>query len=110
TEKDAKAAAVFVDGRYTLQAKQQVDMNRYEQRDLMREKQAEWVAARLKRGSKLAYDPWMHTQAAVEQMQKTLDEAGIELVAVSRNPLDAVWKDRPAVPCEPVRVYGVEFA
>jgi len=109
-EADAKAAAVFVDGRYTLQARQQVDQSRYEQKDLMADPLAEWVASRLPKGAKLAYDPWMHTQAAVENMRKTLDKHGIELTATTHNLVDAVWKDRPPVPQEPVIVHGEEFA
>lgn len=107
---EAKAAAVFVDGRYTLQARQQVDQSRYEQKDLMADPLAGWVATRLPKGATLAYDPWMHTQAAVEGMKATLDKAGIALTPVSRNLVDAVWNDRPAVPCEPVMVHGVEYA
>lgn len=109
-EPNAKAAAVFVDGRYTLQARQQVDGARYEQKDLTSDKQADWVASRLKPGSKMAYDPWMHTQAQVDSMRKTLDDAGIELVAVDRNLVDAVWKERPPVPREPVKVYDESYA
>lgn len=108
--KDAKAAAVFVDGRYTLQARQQVDQSRYEQKDLTSDKQADWVASHLKAGSKMAYDPWMHTQAQVESMRNTLDAAGIELVPVGHNLVDAVWKGRPPVPQEPVMVYDESYA
>lgn len=107
---DAKAAAVFVDGRYTLQARQQVDQTRYEQKVLGADPVAEWVASRLPAGGKLAYDPWMHTQNAVDEMQKTLKKNDIELTAVSHNLVDAVWQNRPAVPCEPVRVHGEDYA
>lgn len=109
-DNSAKAAAVFVDGRYTLQAAKQVDLTRYEQRELASDNQAAWIASRLKPGSKMAYDPWMHTQNAVAAMEKTLADAGIELVAVEHNLVDAVWHDRPAVPREPVKVYDESYA
>lgn len=110
TDKERKAAAIFVDGRYNIQARQQVDMERYEQKDLMTNPMPEWVAERLPKGAKLAYDPWMHTQMAVEAMRKQLEQSGISLMPSERNLLDAVWADRPAVPSEPVRVYGEEYA
>lgn len=110
TDKKKKAAAIFVDGRYTIQARQQVDMERYEQKDLMTNPMPEWVAECLPKDAKLAYDPWMHTQTAVEAMRKQLEQSGIALVSSERNLLDAVWADRPPVPSEPVRVYGEEYA
>lgn len=109
-DSDAKAAAIFVDGRYTLQAKQQVDQTRYEQKDLMADPLSDWVVSRLKPGSKLAYDPWMHTQAGVIALKNKLEKAGIELAPVPYNLVDAVWQGRPAVPQAPVRVYGEEYA
>lgn len=110
TDKRKKAAAIFVDGRYTLQARQQVDMERYEQKDLMADPVPDWVAGRLPKGAKLAYDPWLHTQIAVETMRRQLDTSDIQLVPAERNLLDAVWPDRPAIPREPVRVYEEEYA
>ncbi|MBM3618706.1 MAG: aminopeptidase P family protein [Alphaproteobacteria bacterium] len=109
-DKNAKAAAVFVDGRYTLQAKQQVDQTRYEQKDLTTDPVSDWAVSRLKPGSKLAYDPWMHTQAQVEGLKKKLDAAGIELTPVSHNLVDAVWKDRPPVSKAKVQVHGEQYA
>lgn len=108
--KEKKAAAIFVDGRYTIQARQQVDMERYEQKDLMTDPLPEWVSSLLPKGAKLAYDPWLHTQMAVETMRKQLEQEKIQLIALNQNPLDVVWTDRPANPCEPVTVYGEEFA
>lgn len=107
---NTKAAAIFVDGRYTLQAQQQVDMIRYEQKDLMADSIAEWVASQMEADSTLAYDPWLHTQSAIEAMHKTLAKSQIRLVAVAHNLVDAIWDDRPAVPCAPVRVYGEHYA
>lgn len=107
---DAKAAAVFVDGRYTLQARQQVDQSRYEQKDLAADPLSAWVGSRLPKGAKLAYDPWMHTQSAVEGMEKALAKQGIVLTPVDHNLVDAVWTERPPVPCEPVIVHGEEYA
>lgn len=107
---EAKAAAVFVDGRYTLQARRQVDAAHYEQQELAGMGQAEWAAARLKAGARLAYDPWLHSRSAVEAMHRQLEGSGVELVPVEANCVDAVWRDRPPVPCAPVEVYGERYA
>ncbi|MCH2547433.1 MAG: aminopeptidase P family N-terminal domain-containing protein, partial [Alphaproteobacteria bacterium] len=88
-----KNAAIFVDGRYTLQVRQQVDMAHYEPKDLVSDPVAEWVAEKLPKGAKFAYDPWMHTQSAVEAMQKSFDKHGITLVALDQNLLDAAWTE-----------------
>src|SRR5690348_6222477 len=57
-------AAIFVDGRYTLQVRQQTDTSLFEPRDLVEEGPAGWIVNALPKGAKLGYDPWLHTQAA----------------------------------------------
>jgi Xaa-Pro aminopeptidase len=91
-------AAVFVDGRYTLQVRQQTDTALFEPRDLVEEGPAGWIAKVLSKGAKLGYDPWLHTQAAVEGLRAAAEKAGGSLVACETNPIDAVWKDQPAAP------------
>lgn len=105
-----KNAAVFVDGRYTLQARQQVDATLYEQQALTQDALTEWLTKNLAPGSQLAYDPWLHTQSAVEALRKALEPHGIELVHSAQNLVDAIWQDRPAAPCAPVEVYSERYA
>src|SRR5580765_7452223 len=88
-------AAVFVDGRYTLQVRQQTDTKLFEPRDLVEEGPAGWIAHAAPKGSKLGYDPWVHTGAGVEALWSSAEKAGATLVAVDGNPIDAVWHDRP---------------
>ncbi|MBV9045205.1 MAG: aminopeptidase P family N-terminal domain-containing protein, partial [Alphaproteobacteria bacterium] len=94
----ADKAAVFVDGRYMLQIQQQTDTKLFEPRDLVEEGPAGWITHALPKGAKLAYDPWLHTQAAVEALRAAADKAGGTLVAVDTNPIDAVWDDQPDAP------------
>lgn len=92
------AAALFVDGRYTLQARAQVEGDLLTSRHITDEPASDWLAEKLKRGSRLGYDPWLHTERQVELLKKVCDEAGAALVAVSSNPVDRVWRDQPPPP------------
>src|SRR5579863_3653006 len=87
----AKKAAVFVDGRYTLQVKNQTDTSLFETIDVMNDGPANWIEDNLPKGAKLGFDPWLHTQAAIERLQIPVDRAEGQLVACDNNPVDAVW-------------------
>ncbi len=106
----AQKAAVFVDGRYTLQIKNQTDTSLFETLDLMNDGPQSWLETNLPRGGKLGYDPWLHTQSAVERWRISAERAGGTLVAVSHNPLDAVWPDQPAIPRAPAVPHPIELA
>ncbi|WP_035691417.1 aminopeptidase P family protein [Azospirillum halopraeferens] len=103
-------AALFVDGRYTLQARAEVPETLYEHRHLTDDPLAEWVAAALPAGGRLGYDPWLHTVGWVEKTRRDLDRAGIALMAVADNPVDAVWPGRPPAPLTPVVAHDTAFA
>ena len=106
----ADRAAMFVDGRYTLQVTQQTPAALYSYHHLVDEFHGDWAAANLKAGARLGFDPWLHTQSWVDRMKGVLAKAGVELVAVDRNPLDAVWTDQPPAPLAPVEPHGLAFA
>ncbi|HEX3667311.1 MAG TPA: aminopeptidase P family protein [Rhizomicrobium sp.] len=91
-------AAVFVDGRYTLQVREQTDTKLFEPRDLVSEGPAAWLAASAPRGARIGYDPWLHTSAGVDHLRIAAAQAGAELIACERNPIDAVWADQPGPP------------
>jgi Xaa-Pro aminopeptidase len=103
-------AAIFVDGRYTLQAAQQVDGSLFEIHHLIDEPPARWVASALERGAVLGYDPWLHTPNEVERFATATGKAGAVLRAVESNPLDRVWTDQPAEPLGPVVPHAEVFA
>ncbi|WP_236571525.1 aminopeptidase P family protein [Rhodovarius lipocyclicus] len=96
-------AAIFTDGRYTTQVRQQVDGRLYEYRHLIEEPAPDWLAATAP-GARIGYDPWLHTEAAIARY------TGVTMVPLARNPVDAVWKDRPAPPVAQARVHGPEYA
>lgn len=103
-------AAIFVDGRYTLQVRDQVDGALYSYHHLVEEPLADWLGKTLSSGAKLGFDPWLHTQAQRERMERGVSGAGAELVPVARNPVDAVWEGRPPPPAAPVVPHDMRFA
>jgi Xaa-Pro aminopeptidase len=103
-------AAIFVDGRYTLQVRDQVDMAAFEPRHVTDQPPGEYLAATLKPGQRLGYDPWLLTHGAVERLAASCAKAGAELVAVDENPLDAVWRGRPPAPIAPVAPHLDRYA
>lgn len=103
-------AALFVDGRYTLQAKEQVDGNVFAIEHLVERPPHEWLADHLPTGSHFGYDPWRTTLDGVERLAKACARAGAALIAVEDNPIDAIWDDRPAPPLAPVTLHDVKYA
>jgi Xaa-Pro aminopeptidase len=104
------AAAVWVDGRYTLQVGDQVPADLFEHHHVTKSPAAEWLTKRLRTGDRLGYDPWLHTVEGVERLRTVCATAGAELVAVAANPVDAVWVDRPGPPLAPLVVHEAAHA
>ncbi|MBX3594760.1 aminopeptidase P family protein [Sphingomonas sp.] len=88
-------AAIFTDGRYTLQVRQQVDGSDWDYVPVPQVSIADWLGKHAPEGGRIGYDPWLHTRDWVVEATKALAEKGAELVAVTRNPIDVVWGDRP---------------
>src|ERR1044072_6027061 len=83
-----KEAAVFVDGRYTLQAGKQVDRKAWQVEPLVDPPPEQWLARHLVRGDRLGFDPWLHTSSAAERLAAACTKVRGALVAVGRNPPD----------------------
>ncbi|HEY0014328.1 MAG TPA: aminopeptidase P family protein [Allosphingosinicella sp.] len=88
-------AAIFTDGRYTLQVREQVDGRHWSYQSVPETSMAEWLREHAPGGGRIGYDPWLHTKDWVKRAKAALEEKGAELVAVARNPIDAVWADKP---------------
>jgi len=106
----AERAAVFADGRYTVQAKAQVDGKIFAIEHLADNPPAQWLEQNLKSGARLGYDPWLHTADGAEKLKQVCATVGATLVAVEDNPIDALWTDRPAPPSGPVSLRDIKFA
>ena len=87
-------AAVFTDGRYVLQLAAQTDADLWERRHITEEPPPGWVAAHAPPGARIGYDPLLISEDGL----KRYTDAGIDMVAADRNPIDAIWSDRPPPP------------
>jgi Xaa-Pro aminopeptidase len=103
-------AAIFVDGRYTLQAQDQVDSAHWQIEHLVDTPPDTWLQSNLAAGATLGYDPWLHTLDGAERLAKACAAAGATLAAADPNPIDAIWKDRPAPPHGAVVLHDLRFA
>ena len=106
----AERAAIFVDGRYTLQVRTQVDTESFETLHVSDSPPTDWIAENLPADATLGYDPWLHTPDSVVRFELACRRAGATLVAVDDNPLDAVWADQPPRPLAPAVVHALDFA
>lgn len=106
----ADRAAIFVDGRYTLQVEAEVDTAAFTVRHLVDQPVTTWIAETLPAGARLGYDPWLHSLDGVERLRKACARAGAHLVACDGNPLDAVWCDQPLPPLAPVVPHSIAYA
>lgn len=103
-------AAIFVDGRYTLQVRDQVDGNLFSYQSVPDTTVAAWLAEQARAGDRIGYDPWLHTRGWVESTTSSLREKGAELVAIEENPIDRVWRDQPVRSAERLVPHPDELA
>jgi len=105
-----KKGAIFVDGRYTIQVRSQVDTNIFEPRHLVDQPPTDWIAKHLKKGDKLGYDPWLLNAEQVQRYEKACAKTGAKLVPVTPNPVDAIWSGRPERPIATINAQPTQFA
>lgn len=106
----ADKAALFVDGRYTIQARDQVDTGVFEILQIPEAKPFEWLACNLSDADSFAYDPRLHAMSGVKRLEDALKTCGAALQAVETNLVDEIWSDRPAAPSAPAERHPIEFA
>ncbi|WP_185985171.1 aminopeptidase P family protein [Aureimonas mangrovi] len=102
-------AYAFSDGRYTVQLGAQLDGKVFAASDSTKTTLPDFLKENAQ-GLKIGFDPWLHTVGEVAALRKAASEAGFELVALSRNPIDLVWQDRPAAPATKARVHSERYA
>jgi Xaa-Pro aminopeptidase len=103
-------AVLFVDGRYTLQAREQVDPSLFSIEHLVEMPLDRWIEANLSPGDRLGYDPWLHTVEGADRLGKACAAASAALVPVEPDAIDAIWTDRPAPPLGAVTLHDLRFA
>jgi Xaa-Pro aminopeptidase len=103
-------AAVFIDGRYTVQVRDQVDGSLFDYVGVPQSSVAEWLGAHVRAGQKIGFDPWLHGIDWARSLSRALTAKGAQLVAVDVNPLDAAWDDQPVPSTAPIAVHDVALA
>ena len=103
-------AALVVDGRYTVQAAEQVDTSVITPVQLADFTPEDWIAENLQQGGTFAYDPWLHTSDSLKRLEQAVSRAGGKLAPVDMNLVDVIWIDRPAPPQAPVRPHPLDYA
>ena len=106
----ADEAAIFVDGRYTLQVRDQVDGKLWSYQSVPQTSVAEWLGKHAPQGAKIGYDAWLHAKSWAQCVASALEPRGASLVAVTDNPVDAVWQDQPAPSLAPAVPHATEHA
>lgn len=106
----AQEAAIFVDGRYTLQIGDQVDRQHFTFNHSGDHPPALWLEYHVRPSNRIGYDPWLHTPKDLERYQKACDRAEAQLIPCSPNPIDQVWSERPAVPLGLIQPHLLEFS
>ncbi|MEL6961301.1 MAG: aminopeptidase P family protein [Pseudomonadota bacterium] len=102
-------AVVFVDGRYTVQAKQQLDPNLFERAHLIDTPPDKWLGQNLKKDQRFGFDANLHVKAEVERLQKACTKAGARLVPLEKNPVDDVWISQPPMPIAPLESLALGY-
>ncbi|EGU29601.1 aminopeptidase P family protein [Vibrio scophthalmi] len=100
-------AAIFVDGRYTVQVTKQVPSELFEYRHLINEPALDWIIDHVTAGKKVAIDPRMHSGAWLEVAQAKLTKQH-QLTILETNPIDELWLDRPAAVVSEVRLMATD--
>ncbi|MDO5630402.1 MAG: aminopeptidase P family protein [Paracoccus sp. (in: a-proteobacteria)] len=103
-------AGVFIDGRYRVQVRAEVDAADYAPVNWPETRPADWLRQALPGGGRVGFDPWLHTRAEIEALEQGLTGTGIGLIATERNLVDAIWPDRPAPPVGPARIHDDSLA
>ena len=105
-------AAVFTDGRYTLQVRQQVDGALFAYEDLVEEGGLPgWLSRQPLKGRTVGYDPRLHSPDSLATLKGAAESAGVVLRPVDPNPIDLAWGgERPPQPQAAVVPHPLEYA
>lgn len=103
-------ACVLIDGRYTVLAKNTIDTNLFNIEYYTEISPHDWAIQNLSQGQIIGFDPWLHSKNNVETMQNSCDNADIKLQAIEQNPVDVIWKNKPAKTSQKAINHGIKFS
>ncbi|MEQ8306631.1 MAG: aminopeptidase P family protein [Hoeflea sp.] len=104
------SAEIFVDGRYSAQARAQTDASVFGYQDMVATPLSAWLETHAPDGMRLGIDPWTWPTGSVRRMEAALAKTGGSLVMLEHNPVDAVWNDRPHPPLGEVTIQPLDYA
>ena len=105
-----KGAVIFVDGRYTLQVRDQVDGAQWDYAPVPETSPVKWLGEHAPEGARIGFDPWLHSRAWADALETALAKRGAVPVAVESNPVDAVWQDHPMPSLAPALSHADDLA
>jgi Xaa-Pro aminopeptidase len=105
-----KDAAIFVDGRYTVQVREQIDTKLIAPQHLVEHPPSQWISENFSKGDRIGFDPWLMTTREHENLSKVCDKIEAKLVAISGNLIDEIWNDRPAKPDAKIKLHPLKMA
>jgi Xaa-Pro aminopeptidase len=105
-----KTGAMFVDGRYTLQVKQEVDGKSFQFHHLMTSPPTEWISKTFSKGARIGYDPRILSMADAKRYFAACEKTKLKLVPVNRNPIDTIWNDQPQRPASTIVDHPLKYA
>ncbi|NOX72464.1 MAG: aminopeptidase P family protein [Alphaproteobacteria bacterium] len=102
-------AGVFIDGRYTLQVREQIDLAHFTPVDWPATDLGAWLIEALPDGGVIGFDPWLHVKDQIDKLVVALEGSGISLREVD-NLVDRIWDDQPSPPQGTIVAHGIEFS
>jgi len=103
-------AAIFTDGRYTIQVRDQVDGQFYDYVSVAETNIISWIKSNSSNGNRIGFDPWLHTSDWVKQAKQAATEAKAEMISISTNPIDAIWGDQPIRSDAKITIHNEQYA
>ena len=98
-------AGIFVDGRFTVQVKQQVPADVFDYLHRINDCHLDWIMTQLPGGGRIAIDASLFGIDWYQQAEKTFNSKGYELISLAENPIDRIWEDQPAAPSATIELF-----
>ncbi len=105
-----KSAALFVDGRYTIQAENEVPNSLYQKIDTSSQSHFSWLENNLCHGNVIGIDPKLHSIREFKKLTNICIRKGAELKTLNINPIDHLWHNQPPPPISAVVVHETQYA
>ena len=105
-----KKAAIFVDGRYTLQAAKQVDQGLFEIVPIAEETPEQWLAKNLIKEDRVGVDAWLHTEIGIQRLEKLCKNKGATLSSLDENLIDKLWHDQPKPSSNKAFIHDLKYS